>query len=152
MLNVWSTSTGFNLATVIEGVALERVSTGTDTRIPLPLTLAKSFQGVPPPAFDGTGHHPTAPLRNSAGSSFARSGVNSFADGVYAISTGQLNARVISTLVVKDPVNQGNEADPNGYSGMSMDLDNLLHTTWNLQGPELLISVFVCQVSLSLLP
>jgi hypothetical protein len=118
MLNVWSVSTGVNLATVIEGVALERVSTGTDTRIPLPLTLAKSFQGVPPPAFDGTGHHPTAPLTNSAGSSFARSGVNSFADGISAISTGQLNARVISTLVVKDAVNHGTEADPNGYSGM----------------------------------
>lgn len=118
MLNVWSVSTGFNLATVIEGVALERVSTSTDTRIPLPLTVAKSFQGVPPPAFDGTGHHPTAPLRNSAGSSFARSGVNSFADGVYAINTSQLNSRVISNIVVKDPVNNGTQPDPNGYSGM----------------------------------
>jgi hypothetical protein len=118
MLNVWSVSTGVNLATVIEGVALERVSTSTDTRIPLPLTLAKSFQGIAPIAYDGTGHHPTAPLRNSAGSSFARSGVNSFSDGIYAITTGHLNARVISTLVVKDTVNNGIEANPNGYSGM----------------------------------
>jgi hypothetical protein len=107
-LNVWTQQSGTSLGSFPQEEPVD---------IPLPLIPTAAFNGVPPPNFDGTGHHPTAPLRNSAGSPFARSSVNSYVDGIHQMRTDLPNARTVSNLVVRDPVNHGNEADPNGYSG-----------------------------------
>ena len=78
------------------------------TKDPIPVNVSQ-------PTFDGTGHHPTAPLRNSAGSSIGRYGPARFADGVYTIPTGLPNARFISNVVV---AGHGTDPDPSGVSGM----------------------------------
>ena len=107
-LNVWTQQSGISLGTFPQELPVD---------IPLPLANAAAFNGVPPPSFDGSGHHPTAPLRNSAGAPFARANVNSYVDGIHQMRTDLPNARTVSNLVVKDPVFHGNQADPNGYSG-----------------------------------
>jgi hypothetical protein len=107
-LNVWTQQSGISLGTFPQELPVD---------IPLPLASAAAFNGVPPPSFDGSGHHPTAPLRNSAGAPFARATVNSYVDGIHQMRTDLPNARTVSNLVVKDPVFHGNQADPNGYSG-----------------------------------
>ena len=107
-LNVWTQQSGTSLGSFPQEEPVD---------IALPLTQAASFNGIAPPSFDGTGHHPTAPLRNSAGAPFTRSTVNSYVDGIHQMRSDLPNARTVSNLVVKDPINHGNEADPNGYSG-----------------------------------
>jgi hypothetical protein len=107
-LNVWTQQSGTSLGSFPQEEPVD---------IALPLTPAAAFNGVPPPSFDGTGHHPTAPLRNSAGAPFARSTVNSYVDGIHQMRNDLPNARTVSNLVVKDPVSHGEELDPNGYSG-----------------------------------
>jgi hypothetical protein len=107
-LNIWTQTSGTSLGTIPEQVTVN---------IPLPIIPSVAFNGVPPPSYDGTGHHPTAPLRNAAGTAFTRLPINSYADGIHAMRTDLPNARTVSNLVVWDQVNSGNTADPTGYSG-----------------------------------
>jgi len=107
-LNIWTQPSGYSFGTFPEQVSVN---------LPLPLIPAAGFNGVPPPSYDGTGHHPTAPLRNSAGAPFARNAVNSYTDGLHAMRTDLANARTVSNLVVWDQVNEGETVDPTGYSG-----------------------------------
>jgi hypothetical protein len=107
-LNVWTQQSGTSLGSFPQEEPVD---------IALPLIQAAAFNGVAPPSFDGTGHHPTVPLRNSAGAPFTRSSINSYVDGIHQMRNDLPNARTVSNLVVKDPVNHGEELDPNGYSG-----------------------------------
>jgi peroxidase len=107
-LNIWTVGSGFSLGSFAEELPVD---------LPLPLLPGAAFNGVPPASYDGTGHHPTAPLRNSAGAPFARGPVNSYVDGIHQMRSDLPNARTVSNLVVKDAVNHGNQPDPNGYSG-----------------------------------
>ena len=107
-LHVWTKNSGYSLGTFPESLAVSQQ---------LPVVPGAAFNGVPPPSFDGTNHHPTAPLRNSAGSPFVRNAVNSYVDGIHQMRSDLPNARTVSNLVVKDAVNHGNQPDPNGYSG-----------------------------------
>ena len=108
-LNIWTKPSGYSFGTINEQ---ETVS------LPLPVIASVAFNGLPPPSYDGTGHHPTAPLRNSAGAPFVRkSTVTSYIDGIHAMRTDLPNARTVSNLVVYDPVDQGQGLDPTGYSG-----------------------------------
>jgi hypothetical protein len=107
-LNIWTKPSGTSLGTIQEQVTVF---------VPLPIIPSVAFNGVPPPSYDGSGHHPTVPLRNSAGSAFARYPVNSYTDGLHAMRTDLANARTVSNLVVWDQVNEGETTDPTGYSG-----------------------------------
>jgi hypothetical protein len=107
-LNVWTKNSGYSLGTFPESLAVSQQ---------LPVVPGAAFNGIPPASYDGTNHHPTAPLRNSAGAPFARSSVNSYVDGIHQMRSDLPNARTVSNVVVKDPINHGNQADPNGYSG-----------------------------------
>jgi len=104
--DIWTQPSGYSLGVFQERLTLNQV---------LPLDPSTAYHGIPPPAFDGTGHHPTAPLRNSAGSTFTRSPVNSYTDGIHAMRTDLPNPRTISNQVV---AGHGTDPDPNGYSGM----------------------------------
>jgi len=106
MLNVWTQLSGYSLGTFQEQTSINQL-------LPVDTYLGR----IQPPAYDGTGHHPTAPLRNSAGAPFARYPVNSYADGIHAMRNDLPNARTISNLIVWDQANQGNDPDPTGYSG-----------------------------------
>jgi hypothetical protein len=106
--NIWTQTSGTSL-----GILPEQVT----VNIPLPIVPSAAFNGVPPPSFDGTNHHPTAPLRNSAGAPFVRNAVNSYVDGIHQIRSDLPNARTVSNLIVWDQVNGGNTPDPTGYSG-----------------------------------
>ena len=107
-LNVWIEPSGFSFGTIQEDTAVS---------LPLPLTLVGAFNGIAPPSFDGRGHHPTAPLRNTAGAPFTRNAINSYLDGIHQMRTDLPNARTVSNLIVWDKVAQGDQPDPNGYSG-----------------------------------
>jgi len=107
-LNVWTKNSGYSLGTFPESLAVSQQ---------LPVVPGAAFNGVPPASYDGTNHHPTAPLRNSAGAPFARGTVNSYVDGIYQMRSDLPNARTVSNLVVRDAINHGNQPDPNGYSG-----------------------------------
>jgi hypothetical protein len=107
-LNVWNQPSGYSFGTFPEAVSLTLL---------LPLVPAAGYGGLPPPSYDGTGHHPNFPLRNSAGSSFTRYPVNSYTDGMHVMRTDLPNARTISNQVIWDQVNGGEELDPTGYSG-----------------------------------
>jgi peroxidase len=104
--DIWTKPSGYSFGVFQERETLNQV---------LPLDPSTAYHGIPPPAFDGTGHHPTAPLRNSAGSTFTRSPVNSYTDGIHAMRTDLPNPRTISNQVV---AGHGTDPDPNGYSGM----------------------------------
>jgi len=106
--NVWTKNSGYSLGTFPESLAVSQQ---------LPVVPGAAFNGVPPASYDGTNHHPTAPLRNSAGAPFARGTVNSYVDGIYQMRSDLPNARTVSNLVVRDAINHGNQPDPNGYSG-----------------------------------
>ena len=107
-LNIWAQPSGFSFGTLPEQVSVN---------LPLPLVPAAGYGGLPPPSYDGTGHHPNFPLRNSAGSSFTRYPVNSYIDGMHVMRTDLPNARTISNQVIWDQVNGGETLDPTGYSG-----------------------------------
>jgi hypothetical protein len=107
-LNVWNQPSGYSFGTFPEAVSLTLL---------LPLVPAAGYGGIPPPSYDGTGHHPNFPLRNSAGSSFSRYPVNSYTDGMHTMRTDLPNARTVSNQVVWDKVNGGETVDPTGYSG-----------------------------------
>jgi len=102
-LDVWTKPSGASLGTFTEQ---------TSVNIALPISGVLTN-----PSYTGQGHHPVAPLRNSAGAPFIRNAVNSYVDGIYQMRNDLPNARTVSNLVVWDQVNQGNQADPNGYSG-----------------------------------
>lgn len=110
------------------------IGTGTTATVYIPITQFISdvpFGNsnpslIPPASYDGRGHHPTAPLRNSAGSPFVRGAVNSYVDGIHQMRSDLPNARTVSNLVVKDAVNHGEELDPNGYSGFMYAFGQLL--------------------------
>jgi hypothetical protein len=102
-LDVWTKQSGASLGTFTEQ---------TSVNIALPIGGALTN-----PSYTGQGHHPVAPLRNSAGAPFIRNAVNSYVDGIYQMRNDLPNARTVSNLVVWDQVNQGNQADPDGYSG-----------------------------------
>ena len=55
-LHVWTKNSGYSLGTFPESLAVSQQ---------LPVVPGAAFNGVPPPSFDGTNHHPTAPLRNN---------------------------------------------------------------------------------------
>jgi hypothetical protein len=134
MLNIWTQPSGYTLPGIsgITGdLTLDVARTTFDSRttsfdkgtfqerviVNIPLPILPQF-GIPtPPPYDGSGHHPTAPLRNAAGSIFARAETNSYADGIYAMRTDLPNPRTISNNIVWDRVNEGEEFDPTGYSG-----------------------------------
>jgi hypothetical protein len=105
-LNVWNQNSGYVIGTYQEQTSINQL-------LPVDAYLGR----IQPPAYDGTGHHPTAPLRNSAGAPFARYPVNSYADGIHAMRNDLPNARTVSNLIVWDQVNEGEETDPTGYSG-----------------------------------
>ena len=107
-LTIWSQPSGYNLGTFPEKQTVDIV---------LPLVQGPAFNGIPPLSYDGTGHHPNFPLRNSAGSSFTRYPVNSYVDGIHQMRSDLPNARTVSNLVVWDHVNGGDTPDPTGYSG-----------------------------------
>ena len=107
-LNVWTQTSGYSFGTVQENVTI---------KLPLPVIPNVIYSGIIPPSYDGSGHHPTAPLRNSAGSAFSRYPVNSYTDGMHTMRTDLPNARTISNQVIWDQVNGGETFDPTGYSG-----------------------------------
>jgi len=134
MLNIWTQPSGYTLPGVsglTGNLALDTARTTFDggstlfdagtfqerVVVNIPLPILPQFGTPTPPPYDGTGHHPTAPLRNSAGSLFTRAEINSYADGIYAMRTDLPNPRTISNNVVWDRVNEGEEFDPTGYSG-----------------------------------
>jgi len=132
MLNIWTKPSGYTWSTnqfgfdgsatyfdqrrtIFDiGPIVERINITLPLPVILPTTAPTATNSVP---YDGTGHHPTAPLRNAAGTPFTRYPINSYVDGIWKMRTDLPNPRTVSNLVVYDPVNQGNQPDPNGYSG-----------------------------------
>ena len=132
MLNIWTKPSGYTWSTnqfgfdgsttyfdqqhtIFDiGPIVERISVLLPLPVVLPTVIPTTANAVP---YDGTGHHPTAPLRNAAGTPFTRYPINSYVDGIWKMRTDLPNPRTVSNLVVYDPVNQGNQPDPNGYSG-----------------------------------